>query len=165
MALEYTEAAEGPGTTEADRCTGVSKEPFGTLEVIDGELDETFEDDEDGLEGCDGGFSTEPHIPASAGPVISQEIVGGNEDFESLLPQFRAHFESKYHPQGGEFSDYEPAYRYGYDLAQKSEYAGRDWDAASEDGSADFDGRFGEGAWDRVKDSVRYGWDKVRGRM
>jgi hypothetical protein len=63
----------------------------------------------------------------------------------------------------GAYADYEPAYRYGYDLAGNARYRGRDWAALEADARRDWESRHG-GTWEQFKDAIRYGWDKVRAR-
>jgi hypothetical protein len=54
-------------------------------------------------------------------------------------------------------------YRYGYDLANDRRYAGRDWDAVEADARHSWEER-NPGSWDEFKDSVRYAWERARGR-
>ena len=58
---------------------------------------------------------------------------------------------------------YEPAYRYGYELGTNERYRGRDWVALEADARRDWEARH-PNTWERFKDAIRYGWDKVRAR-
>jgi hypothetical protein len=62
----------------------------------------------------------------------------------------------------GAYADYEPAYRYGYELRNNTRYQGRDWSAMEADVHRDWEARHA-GTWERFKDAIRYGWDKVAG--
>jgi hypothetical protein len=53
-------------------------------------------------------------------------------------------------------------FRYGYDLASDSRYQG-DWSTVEADARRGWEEK-NPGTWEQVKDSVRYSWDKVRGK-
>jgi uncharacterized protein (TIGR02271 family) len=77
---------------------------------------------------------------------------------------FRRDFESRYASGGGTYDDYAPAYQYGYQAASDPRYQGRSWDQVESDLRSDYGRRYPNSAWERFKDSIRYGWDKVTGR-
>ncbi len=78
---------------------------------------------------------------------------------------FRSDFATRYGSQrDARFEDYEPAYRYGYDMASDPRYKGRRFDEVESDIRADYARRYPNSTWERMKDSIRYGWDKVTGR-
>ncbi len=60
------------------------------------------------------------------------------------------------------FDSNAPGYQYGSQLAGDSRYAGRDWKDVESSARTDWEQR-GEGTWESMKDSIRHGWDKVRG--
>jgi hypothetical protein len=58
-----------------------------------------------------------------------------------------------------------PAYRYGHELTSDKRYSGKDWSAVEPNARRDWETRYpGQGAWEDIKDAVRYAWDTVRGR-
>jgi len=63
----------------------------------------------------------------------------------------------------GAYAEYEPAYRYGYELAGNTRSRGRDWAALEADARRDWESQH-TGTWEQFKDAIRYGWDKVRAR-
>jgi len=78
---------------------------------------------------------------------------------------FRSDFTTRYGSQGdARFDDYEPAYRYGYDMASDPRYKGRRFDEVENDLRTDYASRYPNSTWERMKESVRYGWDKVTGK-
>jgi uncharacterized protein (TIGR02271 family) len=77
---------------------------------------------------------------------------------------FRRDFESRYASGGGTYEDYAPAYQYGYQAASDPRYQGRSWDQVQSDLQSDYGRRYLNSAWERFKDSIRYGWDKVTGK-
>ena len=64
-------------------------------------------------------------------------------------------------PESGlTYLEYEPAYRYGYDVGQR--FPEQDWgtlEAALHEGWE----RWHPGTWERFKDAIQYGWETVRG--
>jgi len=85
------------------------------------------------------------------------------EDFTTYNDDFRKHYVTAFGDRGAAYTDYEPAYRYGYELGTNERYRGRDWAALEADARRDWEVRH-PSTWERFKDAVRYGWDKVRAR-
>jgi uncharacterized membrane protein len=75
---------------------------------------------------------------------------------------FRSNFNSLYANRGYTYDRYEPAYRYGCTLAGDTRYSSKDWSTIESDVKRDWE-KTNKGAWDDFKDSIRYGWDRVRG--
>ncbi|MEH6437656.1 hypothetical protein [Massilia sp. DD77] len=85
---------------------------------------------------------------------------GANMDDDSY---FREHFSSAYSASGDSYDDYAPAYRYGSEMARGT-YAGRKWNEVENDLRTHWESRTGNdtnSAWDRMKDAVRRGWDRI----
>ncbi len=76
---------------------------------------------------------------------------------------FRSHFKSNYASLGGRYEEYEPAYRYADTLFLDRRYRDKDWNAIENDVRIDWEKK-NPGTWDRFKGSIRYGWDRLRGR-
>lgn len=70
-----------------------------------------------------------------------------------------------YDTLGSEYSyeQSEPAYRYGYTLANDERYAGREWTDIEADARRDWESS-NQGTWEDFKDSVRNSWERARGR-
>ncbi len=77
---------------------------------------------------------------------------------------FRSDFEKRYAGSGASYDTYLPAYRYGYDMASDARYKGRSYDEVESDLQSEYGRRYPQGAWEKMKDAVRYGWDKVTGK-
>lgn len=87
----------------------------------------------------------------------------GDTDDDS---RYRSHWDSNYSSLGGSYDDYAPAYRYGSDMAGSDKYRGRQWDDVESDLRSDYDTRYGASggsAWEKTKDAVRHGWNKMTG--
>jgi uncharacterized protein (TIGR02271 family) len=77
---------------------------------------------------------------------------------------FRRHWQSAYGTTGGRYEDYDAAYRYGSTLAGTENFRNYRWDDVEPDVRRDWESRHPESTWDKVKDAVRYGAEKVTGR-
>jgi len=76
---------------------------------------------------------------------------------------FRNDFKTRYGATGGSYETYAPAYRYGYEMAGDPRYKGRSYNEVESQLKSDYASRYPNSAWDKMKDSVRYGWDKMTG--
>jgi hypothetical protein len=71
---------------------------------------------------------------------------------------FREHHRTTVTESGLTYMEYEPAYRYGYDVGQR--YPDKDW-RSLEAGIRQGWEMWHPGTWERFKDAIRYGWDTV----
>lgn len=89
-------------------------------------------------------------------------------DYSTYTDGFREHYTTTYGRTGRDYLWYDPAYRYGYRLAQDQRYADFDtWDqveAAASRGWTETEFA-AERAWDDLKDAVRRGWEEVKDAM
>jgi hypothetical protein len=89
--------------------------------------------------------------------------VTATQDFATYSDDFRTHYVTTFGTRGVAYAEYEPAYRYGYELGTHEHYRGRDWAALEAEARRDWEARH-PSTWERFKDAIRYGWDKVRAR-
>ncbi len=94
-------------------------------------------------------------LPASA-PMAGSALPGELEE-----ANYRGHWQSNYADQGGSYDDYAPAYRYGASLTEQ--YGGRDWNEIEAEARSTWEARHSGQAWERMKNAVRRGWDKMTG--
>lgn len=87
---------------------------------------------------------------------------GAAEKFDDS--DFRADFQKRYAQAGASYDTYSPAYRYGYDMASDPRYKGRSYEEVESDLRSEYGRRYPKGAWEKMKDAVRYGWNKVTGK-
>jgi len=83
--------------------------------------------------------------------------------FDVYDADFRTHFQTTYANSGYTYDQYAPTYRYGYNLANSERTRGKDWNAIQADARQTWEER-NPGTWEQFKDSIRYAWDKARGR-
>ena len=77
---------------------------------------------------------------------------------------FRADYQKRYAASGGSYDTYLPAYRYGYEMASDPRYKGRSFNEIESNLRTDYGRRYPASTWEKMKDAVRYGWDKVTGK-
>jgi len=82
--------------------------------------------------------------------------------YDVYTNDFRGNFNTLYGNRGYTYERYEPAYRYGYTLANDKRYTGKDWAAIESDVQRDWETNH-KGTWQEFKDSIRYGWERVKG--
>ncbi len=75
---------------------------------------------------------------------------------------FRSHYESNV-SANGDFEDYEPAYRYGFDLASESEFQGKPWHDARGDIKRRWDEERNE-PWYKFDEAVEHGYTTAQSR-
>jgi len=99
---------------------------------------------------------------------LGREDARSGEDFRgdeystaNYRDDFRRDWESRYATSGGTYESYEPAYNYGYQSANDARWKGRNWSDVESDLRSDYERRYPNSTWERMKDSVRYGWEKV----
>jgi uncharacterized protein (TIGR02271 family) len=76
---------------------------------------------------------------------------------------FRSHWQNAYGQSGGRYEDYDAAYRYGADLGGSERFRNYRWSDVESDVRSDWETQHPESAWDKVKDAVRYGAERVKG--
>lgn len=76
---------------------------------------------------------------------------------------FRRHWQTAYGTTGGRYEDYDAAYRYGSTLAGTGRFRNYRWEDVEPDVRRDWETNHPESTWDKVKDAVRYGAEKVTG--
>jgi len=103
---------------------------------------------------------TDVDVEQLAGTGVRSSTTFG--DYNSYANDFRSDFSSRY--AGRDFTQYEPAYRYGHTLATDQRYQGQDWNAIEPHARRDWEARGQGGGWDQFKDNVRDAWEHVSGR-
>lgn len=99
---------------------------------------------------------------------VDVEQIGGQSttsasDYSSYDTDFQSHYQQNFANSGYTYEQYTPVYRYGYSLANDERYRGRDWADVESDARTHWEER-NSGTWEQFKDSVRYAWDKARGK-
>lgn len=77
-----------------------------------------------------------------------------------VMPTYRQRWQQRIGPGGGRWDDYEPGYRYGYELRNHQDDRGRQWADAEPELERGWAERNPATPWARVRDSVRETWDE-----
>jgi uncharacterized protein (TIGR02271 family) len=103
----------------------------------------------------------EPRLEHTSGVTV--------RGWEEVVPEFRQSWQTRYGSQGARWEDFEPAYRYGYEMSSDPRFTGREWmDVESEMRTGYGTWSQGRGfehdvnAWERHRDAVREGWERIR---
>lgn len=73
----------------------------------------------------------------------------------------RRHWQNTYGSSGARYEDYAPAYQYGYQMAGGERYRNYHWADAEPEVRQQWESSNAGHPWERVKDAIRYGWEKV----
>jgi uncharacterized protein (TIGR02271 family) len=94
----------------------------------------------------------------------SERAVGETQlsGYDAYDNEFRSYFQSNLTDSGYTYDQYNPVFRYGHSLGSDSRYHG-DWSTVEPEARRYWEEQ-NPGTWESVKDSVRYAWDRVRGR-
>jgi uncharacterized protein (TIGR02271 family) len=93
--------------------------------------------------------------------VDVEQVPGDRTDgWDRYRNDFETHYRTNYANTGRSFATYEPAYRYGYGLAGRSNWRGRTWTQIEPEVRRDWESR-NQGPWEDFKDAVRNGWERI----
>ena len=93
---------------------------------------------------------------APALPQADQHVL---DQLKRHEPEFKDHYAHHYAGSGYGYSQYRPAYQYGYELAIDTRYRTLDWSVLELQARKGWDEPT-MGLWDRYKDAVRFGWER-----
>jgi uncharacterized protein (TIGR02271 family) len=147
--IEVTETAEEPVVTRRARVVEevvVQKEATERTETVHGTE-----------------RHTEVEVQREPEDATMAQRAAAPQGFEAYDATFREHYTTAFATSGVAYPDYEPAYRYGYELGTNERYRGRDWAALEAEARRDWEARH-PNTWERFKDAVRYSWNRVRTR-
>ncbi|GIZ52764.1 YsnF/AvaK domain-containing protein [Noviherbaspirillum aridicola] len=96
--------------------------------------------------------------------VEVENLAGGGMSSGRDDAEFRRHWQSTYGTSGGRYEDYDAAYRYGTTAAGSDRYRNHQWSEVEPQLRSDWEANHPGSAWEKVKDAVRYGTERVTGR-
>ncbi len=142
--IELVERAEEAVVSKEARVTGevaVGKETRVREETVGGEV-----------------RSTRVEVEETAGRGATASGV----TWVDVEPDFRKHYGTAYASTDYDYDRYEPAYRYGYDMASDARYRDRDFNEVEADLRKGYVDRHDENLWEETKDAVRHAYNSVR---
>lgn len=93
---------------------------------------------------------------------VDQEGREAGRSFDTDRDYFEKDYNSRYAQLGGTYEDYLPAYRYGHGFASDMRYKGRRWEEMEPEIRSRWESEH-RGTWEKFKDAVRHGWNRVTG--
>jgi len=97
---------------------------------------------------------------------VRVEKMPGQDAREFRDEDYRDNFNSTYGKSGASWEQYRPAYQYGSELARDQRYAGKEWNAVEASARSDWERRYpGESTWEKMKDGVRYAWERAKAKV
>jgi uncharacterized protein (TIGR02271 family) len=77
--------------------------------------------------------------------------------------EYRRHWQTAYGTSGERYEDYDAAYRYGSTMAGSDRYRNLNWTEVEPQLRSDWETNHPDSTWQKVKDAVRYGAERVTG--
>lgn len=118
------------------------------------DMDDDMDDDDD--------------IPVTGGPdvlysetVIEEDVQPVDDNWSYFDNRFRSDYSARHGSTGYDYSYYQPAYRFGYDLASNPQYRNWDWDQVEPLAREQWEHQGLRGKWEDFKDFVQDAWDRV----
>ncbi|HYC42235.1 MAG TPA: YsnF/AvaK domain-containing protein [Noviherbaspirillum sp.] len=167
-AIELTETAEEPVVSKSARVVEevvVGKEATERTENINDTVRRT-EVDVEQLGAADRsttGATTAADTSMTSGTAMRDDYA--DTSMTSDDSDYRTHWQTAYGTSGGRYEDYDAAYRYGSMAGGSERYRNYRWEDAESNLRSDWERDHPESAWDKVKDAVRYGAERVTGRQ
>jgi hypothetical protein len=127
------------------------------------EVKDTFDDDDfNDYDISDDNMRMEPESLTSAtatGYAYRPAEVASDDTSYDL--NYRTHYDTIYAGTGYDYSRYEPAYRFGHDLATDEFYQDYLWMDIEPEVRRHWE-ESNEGMWEEFKDAVRHGWEQAK---
>ena len=106
-------------------------------------------------------------VPSSGQPVVSREgevNFAGFTTWNEAMPHYRSRWQQRWGTNAQErWEDWEPRYRFGWEMANRPEYRGRSWNEFEPQWQRDWEANYRGTPWDRAKEGVRDAWESVTG--
>ncbi len=112
----------------------------------------------------DTGYGSDVFPYDEKNPVVGGMARGADADlaaFERYESEFEDYFNRSPYSATYSYTEYRPAYIYGYGLAYDDRYRGRQWTEIEPDANRYWDERH-PGTWERFKDSIRHAWERFK---
>jgi len=81
---------------------------------------------------------------------------------DTFKPAFRIHYQENFANTSYGYEQFEPAYLYGYTLANDSRFENRDWRDIEPDARIYWNTYHADSPWEEFKGAIRQGWQEVK---
>jgi uncharacterized protein (TIGR02271 family) len=106
-------------------------------------------------------------IPGSTQRVAQQDVNlqrGQTIGYQQLDDDFRQHYQQTFSSGGVPYDQYAAAYRYPWQFDQLDTYRDRPWNDVEPYMQRSWETQH-PGTWEKFKGAIRYGWDRLTGRV
>jgi len=83
------------------------------------------------------------------------------QPFDTYDADYRRHYQGHFANRGYTYDQYQPAYRYGYNLATSPYYGVQSWEVVEPEARRRWE-EHNQDTWEQFKDAVREGWNRVK---
>lgn len=95
--------------------------------------------------------------------AVQPDFARGQRGYEVYDTDFINHYQSLTGAGGQPYDYYKPGYQFGYEMANDKSYSHDSWETAERDARPRWE-QEARGSWEEFKQTIRYGWEKARGR-
>jgi hypothetical protein len=100
---------------------------------------------------------------ADVAAPVSPAAAPGEMDWPAAAPAYRRRWEEHYGQPGARWENYEPRYRFAWEMSRLPAYTGQSWMRVRPELRDRWEVQHPEIDWDTVEDSVRDAWENVAG--
>lgn len=104
-------------------------------------------------------------VEALTDPSRSYIATEYDQGFQAFDQDYRQHYAAHLADSGNPYDYYLPSYQYGYALAADERYRHMDWGKLEPQAQEIWQSKLHSGAWEEVRDAVRFAWEDVRAEM
>lgn len=92
-----------------------------------------------------------------------REVDGWGYDWADVGDRFKSSWQSRFGSGGAKWEEYEPRYRYGWEMAGHPNYRGKQWQEVEPHLRKDWESRYRDQPWDRAGTSIKDAWTNFSG--
>lgn len=99
--------------------------------------------------------------------VVVEDLAGKDnlktrrDRYSEYEPEFRQNYQQTFANSDYDYERVAPAYQFGTELGDRKEHKDKDWQSIEPDARQHWETK-NPGTWERMKDSIRYAWERVR---
>jgi hypothetical protein len=136
----------------------------------------TSSDRDTSFTGSRGSTSGTTFVPGSGGgdyPSSSSRETGptgftggqfGGGNWNDVSSRYHSRWQTRHATKPtGSWEEYEPYYRYGYEMYNRPEYRGKRWNEVEPEFRRDWSQRYSDKPWDRAANAIREAWEDFTG--
>lgn len=104
------------------------------------------------------GMGTADMDTTAAYDTTRSELTGTGR-WDDVSSDYRTHWQQRHGSMGGRWEEFEPSYRYGYEMSRDPRYRGRSFSEVEPELRRDWETRHRDKPWDRFVDAIRDAWE------